>query len=350
MTNKGTQLTQEELIANLTSKGKGVKFGDASKFNVSLDEIEDLNSQASMLEAVGSIASYNKMLDERITLINESLTAAIPFTRENLYLFCALSGSGKSTVAANISFPLWKQQKRTLVISNEESRQDVWFRIACIELGYNFNDYKKGNMPLELQTEVIRLFPEIKKYVTVIDVNYKNGLTTKIEGIKSALESVKEQDYSCVMIDYFQLVQASVADPSRTRYDVLNELRMWLGRYIKSSNMPVVLFVQLYSSGKKGGTTDLEARIKECSAVIEPATVIIEVIADFTTKTTQFCIFKDRFGLQGHRIECGYDNGRFVKISKSELIQRQAEAKRAKAGEELDLLIGDIGDKDDSKG
>ncbi len=349
MTNKGVQLTPQELLKNLASP-KGTKFGDATKFDVSFDDIDQFGNQESLLDIVKSIKAYNKMMDERITLINDSLTATIPFTRENLYLFCAFTGSGKSTVAANISYPLWKQKKKTLVISNEESSQDVLFRISCLELGYSFNDYKKGKMPIEIQTQVISHFPEISKYVKVLDVNYKNGLTTKIEGIKNALESVKAQDYSCAMIDYYQLIQTSVSDSSKTRYDVLNELRIWLGQYIKQSNIPVVLFVQLYSLGKKGGVKEIDARIKECSAIVEPATVIVEVVPNFDMQTSDFIIHKDRFGYAGHRVTCAFEKGRFVQMSEDDFVEREKTVKQNRAGKALDQMVKHMGTDADDQG
>lgn len=290
--------------------------GETSKneaMSVSFDDIDSFGNKESLREMIKRVAAYNKMLSERITLVNESLTATIPFTRENLYLFCAYTGSGKSTVAANISYPLWKQMKKVLVISNEESSQDVIMRIACLERGSSFNDYKKGLMAKEEQMELFKLFPSISDYVKVVDVNYKDGITTKLEGVKNALNAVKTSQYSCVLIDYYQLIQYSVEDKSRTRYDVLNDLRIWMGQYIKSSNIPIVLFVQLHSVGKKGGVKELDARIKECPAVVEPATVIVEVVPDFETKTSSFLIHKDRFGAQGKKIVCPFEKGRFLK-------------------------------------
>jgi len=332
------QISKEELIASLKdSKAKG--FKDSSQFNVSLDEIDSFGNKESLLDMVKNISAYNKMLAEKITLINEPLTLTVPFTRENLYLFCAYTGNGKSTIAANISYPLWKEQKKTLVISNEESEQDVIYRIACIELGFSFNDYKKGKMPIEEQKQIISLFPQITQYVKVLDVNFKGGLTTRIEGIKSALESIRNKDYSAVMIDYFQLIQTSAADPSKTRYDVLNELRMWLGQYIKSSNVPIVLFVQLYSLSKRGGTgNDIDNRIKECSNVVEPATVIIEAVPDFELKTTDFIIHKDRFGAAGQRITCGFEKGRFIEITDGDIEGRKQKNKNDLASKKLQAL------------
>lgn len=316
-------LTREQQEALLRKNGVTVP----QELDISFDEIDSFGNRESLIEMAQNIANYNKMMAERITLINESLTAVIPFTRENLYLFCALTGSGKSTIAANITFPLWKQQKKILVISNEETKQDVLFRIAALELGYNFNEYKKGQMSLEKQRECIRLFPDISQYVKVLDVTWRDGLTTKIEGVQKALESVIGQGYSCVLIDYYQLIKDSLVDKERTRYDVLNDFRIWLGRYIKRCEIPVCLFVQLYSMSKKGGAKDIDARIKECSAVVEPATVIIEAIPNFEDSTTDFIIHKDRFGAAGHRITCPFQNGRYLKaLSERELAERKLDA------------------------
>jgi hypothetical protein len=309
---------QEQLL-----KRAGIS-NSSSDITVSIDEIDSFGDKESLLKMYKNIASYNKMLNERITLINDSLTAAIPFTRENLYLFCAYTGSGKSTVAANISYPLWKQGKKVLVVSNEESEQDVLLRVACLEKGYNFNEYKKGQMPPELLRELCAMLPEIARYVKVLDVVWREGLTTKVEGVKAALESVKGHGYSCVLIDYYQLIKYSLRQPDKTTYEVLNDLRTWLGQYIKSSEIPVCLFVQLYSVGKKGGTKDIDARIKECSAIVEPATVIIEVIPNWEEATTDFVIHKDRFGVAGHKIICPFEKGRYLKqISEREVAERQ---------------------------
>ena len=275
------------------------------------------------------------MLSEKITFINESLTMAIPFTRENLYLICAYTGNGKSTIAANISFPLYKQGKKVLVLSNEESKQDILFRISCLELGYNFNDYKKGIMEISRQSEVAKRFPDIAQCVKVLDVNYKEGLTTKLEGVKNALEAVKNADYSCVMIDYYQLIQYSVADHTRGRYDVLNDLRIWMGQYIKNSNIPIVIFAQLHSFGKRQNK-DLDSRIKECPSIQEPATVVIEVIPNFVDQTSEFIIHKDRFGMAGHKIECGFDKGRYINYTD--------EFKRSVLEKKLDNLSTQVDD------
>jgi replicative DNA helicase len=329
-------------MATITNAQVKALLGDKPKgpdSNVSLDEIESFGDSTSLTGMLKSIHSYNTMLNERITLVNDALSAAIPFTKENLYLFCAYTGSGKSTVAANISHPLWKQGKKILVITNEESQQDVIFRIACIELGYSFNSYKKGNMSIQHQMDVVSLFPLITQYVKVLDVVYKDGLTTRVEGIKKALEAVKKDtSYSCVMIDYFQLVKYSYTDPKKTAYENLNDLRIWLGQYIKASTMPVVLFAQLYSVSKKGGAKDIDSRLKDCTSIVEPSTVIVEIIPNYENETTTFHIHKDRFGVAGNNIVCGFENGRYTSLSDNEVAQRTLSGKLKIQSDKLDKL------------
>lgn len=324
-----SKLTPEQIQAALNTT-PSIKKGvigiqdEVTDVSVSFDEIDSFGNNDSIKEMYQDIADYNRMIQERITFINPALTAAIPFTRENLYLICAYTGNGKSTIAANISRPLWKEKKKVLVIANEESKQDVLFRIACLELGHNFNDYKKGTMPMVHQKDCAKLFPSISQYVKVLDVTYKDGLTTKFEGIKNALDAVKTSDYSAVMIDYFQLIRYSVKDGGASTYKVLDDLRIYLGKYIKSSNIPVVLFAQLHSMGKRNNV-ELDSRIKECPGILEPSTVVIEVMPDFENKTTDFVIKKDRFGFQGMRIPCAFDRGKYVEITPEHMEAAQQE-------------------------
>lgn len=166
-------------------------------------------------------------------------------------------------------------------------------------------------MTIEDQQRCVNLFSDISQCVKILDVNYKGGLTTKIEGVKSALEAIKDADYSCALIDYYQLIRYSIDKPGANAYEVLNDLRIYLGQYIKRSKVPVVVFAQLHSLGKRNNK-DLDSRIKQGPEIYETATVVLEVIPNFDDHTSDFLIAKDRFGLQGNKIVCAFDHGRFV--------------------------------------
>jgi hypothetical protein len=291
---------------------------EAPKMDISYDDINNFGSKEDVAAMIRNIAKYNKMLKERITFINHTITTAVPFTKENLYLICGYSGNGKSTVAANVSYPLWQEGKKSLVITNEESKEDVYFRIACLHLGFNFNEYKKGLMPAVQQRECAMLIGQIAQFVKVADVNYEykgvENATATVEGVKALMLSVKNSDYSCVMLDYYQLIKKSMERPDASAYEVLNDFRIWLGQFIKRAEIPVVVFAQLHSLGKRNNK-DLDNRIKMGPDIYETATVVIEVVPNFEEKTSDFVLVKDRFGLAGNRIACAFEKGRFVNIS-----------------------------------
>lgn len=297
----------DKAIEAMLNKGAGEDIG------VSLGEIEELSSDEQILRMKKDVVAYNKMLREKRTFVNEVLTELIPFTKENLYLIAAYSGSGKSTLAANIAYPLWQQGKKILIISNEETDTDIMMRLGALHLGLNFNNYKQNRMEIADQARITALFKDIRQFVHIIDNTYKNGLTSKIEGVQNALTAVQHKDYACVMIDYFQLVKYSVNDRSKKTYDVLNDFRTWLGRYIKTSDTPVVLFAQLYSQSKRPGK-ELDTRLKECTSIIETSTVILEVIPNYEERCSDFLVHKNRFGgeIVGRKVTLGFDKGRFV--------------------------------------
>lgn len=149
------------------------------------------------------------------------------------------------------------------------------------------------------------------------------------------LETVKDADFSCVMIDYWQLIKRSETNPGAKTYDVLNDLRIWLGQYIKRSNIPVVMFAQLHSVGKRQNK-DLDSRIKHCPDIYEPSTVVMEVIPNWEDKTSEIVIHKDRFGYAGQKMIVAFDKGRFVDIDDDVL--RKIQEKKA---EELDSKISE---------
>ena len=65
---------------------------------------------------------------------------------------------------------------------------------------------------------------------------------------------------------------------------------------------------------------DIDTRIKDCSSIVEPATVILEIVPNFDNKTSEFIVHKDRFGRTGARIVCGFDHGRYVTLTDEEAV------------------------------
>lgn len=329
------KIPQAEQDAILTKAGMGTS-SKMKAMEATVDEMRNFGDASVLTEVISSISRHKKVLKQRATLINDSLTKAIPLVRENLYIFAAYTGSGKSSTAANITYPLWKQGKKVLVISNEETRSDILARIACLEAGVDFKDVKQGNITAEQEKAYVMCLPSINNHVIVKDA--LDVRTARLEGVQNLLDAAINEDYACILIDYFQLIKYSEADSRKEPYQVLMNFKDYLGAYIKRSNAPVVLFVQLWSLSKRPSKgTELDARLKECSSIQDPASVIIEIVPNFEEHTSDFLICKDRFfGRKGKKFTCPYEKGRFLEaIDEEEVLKRSAYLK-------LDKISGDL--------
>ena len=330
------KLTQEQMDTVLKHAGLGTSKQMAA-MTASTDEMRNFGNLDDMRDIVSAIARHNRMLKERLTLINPSLTKAIPLVRENLYLFAAYTGSGKSSTAANISYPLWKQGKKVLIISNEETQKDVVSRIACLETGINFQSVIRGDISKMEEMSYVAHIPSIKQHVIVIDA--EDPRTTRIEGIKSLLEAAKNENFACIIIDYFQLIKYSEEYPNKEPYKVMMEFKDYLNAYIKTANAPVVMFAQLWSTSKRPAKdTELDSRLKECASIQDGASVVVEIVPNFKESTTDFLICKDRFfGRKGDKLTCPYQKGRFLDtVDMVDLARAIAQVKLDKLAKELE--------------
>ncbi len=260
----------------------------------------------------GGIKADRQILKNSVTFINDGLTQVIPFSRGSLYLMGGISGHGKSTTAANVSYPLWKEGKKILVISNEEINYHIYGRIACLDLQYDFNDWRNNKLS-EFQTkQVDSKIPHIMQYVTVIGTD-KQGLTDTIEGIKTVLEAyVSNSEYSCILIDFFQRIATSNDNPQMSRQEVLYAFKDYITTYITRAVMPVVLFTQLMPLPKDATDREFESRIKWCKGIYEAASVAIDILPKKKELKTYFFVEKDRFGRAGTIVECKFQSGKYV--------------------------------------
>ncbi len=286
-------------------------YADIKSFSPAF--FDSAGSAESAKQIYTSISEDRRVIKEGITFINKGLTDVIPFARGSLYLIGAISGHGKSTTAANVSFPLYQQNKKVLVIANEEVKHHVLGRIACLELGLDFNMWRNAKMDRDTRRRVDLLLPKVEKYVHVLGTDQQKRVST-MEGLQTVLEAVKDTDYSCILIDYFQNISSSVEVPSLERQQVLYHMRDYLNSYVTRAKMPVVLFVQLMPLPPNSQSRQFEARIKWCRGIYEAATTAIEIVRIKSENKSMFVIDKDRFGMADVSIECKFDSGRYVFI------------------------------------
>lgn len=255
-------------------------------------------------------------------LRERALRSCIPFIHDHfsdnyrltqgLTLVGGVSGQGKSTTTANVlsAFLNTSNDKKALVITNEESAEAVFNRVACVLTKKNFFALHRGKMNAADRREVEDMANLLFDRIVVV---YEGGWDmTCLEDVQSVLEHVATGGYGIAVIDYLQTVAFSKERPDMEPFQVSKTLGLYLKDYGRRVPMPVVVFAQLKTRSENGEFKD---RIENDKTIYNHAFSCIEIIPDFETGITKFIIHKDRFGMgQGEKIDMQYVDGRYEPV------------------------------------
>ena len=269
------------------------------------------------LKQIGSLEKDAVLIKKSVEFLNPTLSSMCPLAPGALYLVCAPSGTGKSTVSAAVAHSLFKQNKKCFVISNEETQAKVLARIACAEVGVDFQEYIQGNVP-PLQRKLIAIeIKNIEPWVTVADEVL--GSTT-VESVEKLLHEVDEDgSYSCIVVDFFQRVAKSAKNPMMERAMVLYDFKDMITDYAQHAKTPVILMAQLRPHSQEDQDRNVEDRIKWCKGIYEAAASVVEVIKVRGLPVSNFYIAKGRFSKADITISCLYEHGKFSFLPKKDL-------------------------------
>lgn len=265
---------------------------------------------------------YFKAAKMSMRFINKSFDKIVPYFPKNLILVGAKTGEGKSTCVANIVFstitqknPATGKMRRALVLTNEEKSEDVYNRITCLINGWfyvnhdEFEDYQIKKMDENISI--------LSKACTVIDNNYgMPGMTTTIEGIRTIFDNLIRDKvyYDVVIIDYYQNIKSSKEDSRMGEWEVQAKLANMLDHYKNEYPAPIILMMQVNPPDKN--ETPFSQRIKGRKIITDPATLIMEMVADRENHKTIWTVHKSRFTQSiGSSFETGFDRGRYVEYT-----------------------------------
>jgi hypothetical protein len=300
--------------------------------------------------------NYLNNLNDGLIFLDPNLTKLITAWPGNLILIGAATNGGKSSLTANLMLktiiqkkPSTKENRKILVISNEESPYSVYNRLTCLVKGWNYN---KQDEFTQLQKDVLieHIGYWARAGITVIEDD-GHGLTTSLEGIKSIFDNLFKTKtwYDMVILDYIQKVTNSKRG-NLTDWQVMLKTMEELDIYKNTYPAPIVVTSQLKTQTKDGFNNDMDFkdRISGRKDILNPCTVGIELIPDRTILRSRFVLRKSRYRGEkvGTYMDRGFENGRFVPYTE----EFKAKAAARKENKDFNDEVGQyITDKKEDK-
>lgn len=360
--------TQEKRTI-LDNKVVSIKLESLQQNEREIEIAKNANYGALSKQEIDSIVNdndqYMEAAKDPMTFICPTFDEVVPFFRKNLILVGAKTGEGKSTAIANLAYtallsrdPKTGKLLRTLVITNEEKREDFYNRITSLINGWHYTNHSKFT---EIQRkEFSRMIPVLSSSgrLTVIDNNHggSHGVTTSIEGLATLFNSLIENKeyYDIVLIDYYQNIMSSKLNPALDQYKVQEKFSRLVDDFKNNYPAPIVIMAQLKSQGDKE-QIPFQIRLMGSKSIMVPSTLTIEMVVDRKNLRTKWVVHKSRY-TEGMGVDffTGYDKGRFVEYSVdfAEKVQKQAyerEARKINNAIDKNNGIKDVFDKKEEK-
>lgn len=228
------------------------------------------------------------------------------FLQPGFVLMGAISGRGKSNVAANLvaGYLRCGRTEPVLVVTNEEPSDSFYNRTACVLRGENFYALKNGRMPESARRKVRQTVEDVIEQVSVVFEGEWD--TNSYEDVVSILDHGVASGVGLIVLDYWQNVNSSRNEPNTESFKISKMLGAKCKELGKRATMPLVALVQLNTSTE----SHFKERIENDKSLFNHSTQAIEIIADFENSESTFKVHKDRYGgTQVQEILMKYENG-----------------------------------------
>lgn len=287
-----------------------------------IDKISKIHSNLEKEDLTNRGFDKQKMLRDiedrknAVIFLNERISKHFIAAPGSLIVIPSMTNNGKSTLTAHIAEAMVNQNKKVLILSNEEKEEDVRARISCLRTKVSFGDYKTNKCTVDEIEKVLDDAEFLSKDAKLVVISPKNESdaykVTTVKGVMNTLEKAKGK-FDAVIIDYYTNVNISEVG-TQDPWTVNNALASELNVFKDSSPFPIIAMAQCESlrnekNKQELDDADFEAqhpmyRWKGGKSIIIYATDIIELKKDFENSRSYLYAHKVRFGhgdlLRGH--------------------------------------------------
>lgn len=225
-------------------------------------------------------------------------------------LFGARSGRGKSATAANILAEVIRKypNKNSLVLTNEETTEGVFNRVACAYLGKSYSLLQLGKLP---ESDIQEIESCIKGTL-VNRIKVCQRITT-LEGAIAVFDEAaahRKPPFDLIIVDFLQNIKLSAEHLEMKSWDVSKQFGDYLTEFGTRYITRVVIFSQL---NRNSEGQDFQDRIHNDKTFLAHMKVGIEIIPNFETSMTEFIVHKNRDGTWhvGATAGAQFDESRF---------------------------------------
>lgn len=299
------QLENKEMNALIMNKKMRLQIQEIDRANRIQEDLENEDISERKFDP----NKMRKDFEDRkkaVVFLNKRISKDIIAAPGSLILIPSMTNNGKSTLTAHVAESLIKEDKRVLILSNEEKEQDVRARISCLRTGISFGDYKTNKCSLDDFETVLKDAEDIskEKLVVISTDNERDAYkVTTVKGVMTTLEKAKDS-FDAVIIDYYTNINISetgVQEP----WHVNNRLATELNIFKDSAPFPIIVFAQCESfQGEKKiehkAQKDYESHHPRYrwiggKSILLYATDIIELERDFNNSCSILYAHKVRF-------------------------------------------------------
>ena len=303
----------QDAIRKHEAKHKLQRIFDSKKIQ---DTLETASLETDWDELAERARLKAEQREESTPFIYDAMSDFVQLSAGSLALFCAATGTGKSTLTANVAKGLIDAGKRVLIIVNEEENDDVGVRISCLDLNISIHKYKiKGGLSQEEREEVITNMVSLSRNnVTICGLDFEGDsrITTSPEGMKALLTRAAGK-FDAILIDYYQNVNISIAQPGLRAHEANEMFANDLDYFKNNVGCPILLMAQI-----RRGDADYKERLEGRRLILNKCTDIFELKTEKEYSRSTLIVHKDRWlGNQGDERFIGYRGGRYVPYTQS---------------------------------